>query len=127
MARQRMPPRRSALSRAAPGNVTAASAADGGHRARWLHEAGLVDAVLELLAPDGVADDRLQLVVADAGAQRRAQVGLVDREEAGPQAALGCDPDAVAVAAERLTDRVDEADPALAVGEAVDAGCGAGL
>ena len=65
------------------------SAADRGHRARRLDEARLVDVVLELLAPDRVADDLLELVVARAGAQRRAQVGLVEREEAGAQPALG--------------------------------------
>jgi hypothetical protein len=56
-----------------------------------------------------------------AVAQRRAQVGLVQREQAGAQAAVGGQADAVAVAAERLGDRVDEADRARAVGEAVDA------
>src|SRR3954468_5720638 len=98
-----------------------ASAADRAHRARRLHEPRLVDAVLELLAPDGLADDPLDLVVARAVAQRRAQVGLVDREQAGAQAAVGGKADAVAVAAERVADRVDEADLALAVGEAVRA------
>jgi molybdopterin-guanine dinucleotide biosynthesis protein A len=39
------------------------SAADGAHRPRRLDEARLVDVVLELLAPDGVADERLELVV----------------------------------------------------------------
>ena len=41
-----------------------------------------------------------------------AQVGLVEGEQARAQAAVGGDADAVAVAAERLGDGVDEADPA---------------
>ena len=60
----------------------------------------------------------LELGVGGAGAQRLAQVGLVQREEAGAQLALGGQADPVAVGAERLGDRVDEADLALAVGEA---------
>jgi hypothetical protein len=78
--------------------------------------------VLELLAPHRVADDLRELVVEGAGAQRGAQIGLVHREQAGPQHALGGDADAVAVAAERLRDGGDEADLALAVGEAPAAG-----
>src|SRR3954469_1455602 len=91
----------------APGGTARAvrSAADRAHRAGRLDEARLVDAVLELLAPDGLADDPLDLVVARAVAQRRAQVGLVDREQARAQAAVGGEVDAVAVAAERVADR----------------------
>ena len=62
------------------------SAADSAHRAGRLDEARLVHVVLELLAPDRVADELLELLVARAGAQRLAQVGLVEREEAGPPA-----------------------------------------
>src|SRR4051794_35298579 len=102
-------------------------AADLRHRARRLDEARVVDVVLELLAPHRVADDLLEVVVGGAGAQRRAQVGLVQREQAGPQPPVGGQPDAVAVAAERLRDRVDEPDPPAAVGEPVDARGGAGL
>src|SRR3954453_12415038 len=98
-----------------------ASAADRAHRARRLHESRLVDAVLELLAPDGLADDPRDVVVARAVAQRRAQVGLVDREQACAQAPVGGEADAVAAAADRVPARVDEADLALAVGEAVRA------
>src|SRR5919197_6501952 len=94
---------------------------DRAHRPRRLAEAGLGDVVLQLLAPDGFADDVFQLVVAGAGAQRALQIGLVQAEEASAQAAVGGQADPVAVAAERLRDRVDEADLAAAVGEAVDA------
>ena len=87
-----------------------------------LDEARLADVVLELLAPHGVADDLLELAIVGALAQRGAQVGLVQREQARAQAAVGGQPDPVAVAAERLRDRIDEADPALAVGEAVHPG-----
>ena len=57
----------------APVGASACSAADGAHRPRGLDEARLVDAVLELLAPDRVADDLLELVVvapARSGARR---------------------------------------------------------
>src|SRR5947209_8509321 len=96
-------------------------AADGGHRPRRLDESGLADVVLELLAPDRVAEDLLELGVVGALTHRGAQVGLVEREEARAQAAVGGESDPVAVAAERLGDGIDEADAAAAVGEAVHA------
>src|SRR6266516_411160 len=74
--------------------------------------------MLQLLAPDGVAHDRLELRVGGARAHRLAQVGLMQREQAGAQLALGGQADAVAVGAERLGHRVDEPDLAFAVGEA---------
>jgi hypothetical protein len=52
----------------------------------------------------------LELGVVGARAQRRAQVGLADAEQAGAQLAVGGQADAVAVAAERVGHRVDEAD-----------------
>jgi hypothetical protein len=58
--------------------------ADPAHGPRRGPEARLVDAMLELLAPHGVADDFLQLGVVGAGAKRSAQVGLVHREKARP-------------------------------------------
>src|SRR4051794_6425340 len=105
----------------------AALAADRGHGPRGLAEAGFADSVLQLLTPDGVADLLRDLVVGRAGAQQLAQVGLVHGEEACAQLALGRQPDAVAVRAERLRDRVDEADLALAVGEPEDTRGRAGL
>ena len=51
--------------------------------------------------------------------QRRAQVVAFAGEQAGIQAAVGRDPGAVAVAAERGADRADEADLAAAVGAIV--------
>src|SRR4051794_6979697 len=102
-------------------------AADLRHRARRLDEARVVDVVLELLAPHRVADDLLEVVVGGAGPQRAPQVGLVQREQAGSQPPVGGQPDAVAVAAERLRDRVDEPDAAASVGEPVHARGGAGL
>ena len=53
---------------------------------------------------------RLELGVVGARAQRLAQVGLADREQAGAELAVRGQADAVAVGAERLGDRVDEAD-----------------
>src|SRR5215218_11367934 len=75
--------------------------------------------MLELLAPYGVAYDLLDLGVRRARPQRRAQVGLVHREEARAERPLGGEPDPVAVAAERLGDGGDEADLAAPVGEPV--------
>src|SRR5918992_1980195 len=99
----------------------AGSAADCAHRPRRLAEAPLADVVLQLLAPDGRADDPFQLVVARAVAQWPPKVGLVEREEAGPELALGGEADPIAVGAEGLGHRVDEADLPASVGEAEDA------
>src|SRR4051812_13068781 len=103
--------------RPAPERERYASAADGGHRPLRLHEPGLVDAMLELLAVHRVANDLLEVVVGRAGAQWPAQVGFAQAEQARAQPPVGGQPDAVAVATERLGDRVDEPDPAAAVGE----------
>ena len=103
-------------------SVIGGSAADRAHRPGRRAEAGLVDPVLQLLAPDRVADDPLQLGVVGAGPQRRAQVGLVEGEEAGAQLAVGGQAQPVAVGAERFGDGVDEADLAAPVGEGEDAG-----
>src|SRR4051794_20082663 len=73
------------------------SAADRAHRPRRLAEARLADVVLQFLAPDGVADDRLDLGVARATSQRLAQVSLMHREETGSKLALGGEADAVAI------------------------------
>lgn len=51
-------------------------AADLAHRARRAHEARVIDAVLQLLVRDGVADQRGELVVVRAGAERCLQVPL---------------------------------------------------
>src|SRR3954447_26055996 len=83
-----------------------ALAADGGHRPRGLSEALLADVVLELFAPDRSPDEPLELLVGDPLAQWLAQVGLVEREKACAQLALGSQPHTVAVRAERLRDRV---------------------
>src|SRR5579875_2600723 len=97
-----------------PGELSVVgSAADRRHRARGLDEPGLADVVLELLAPDRVPDDARDLGVARPGAQRAAQIGLVQREQAGAQPAIGGEPDAVAVGAERV-DRLDRGADLLA-------------
>src|SRR4051794_8105480 len=90
--------------------VTRQLPANRAHRARRLDEARLAHVVLQLLAPHRVADERRQLRVRGTRAQRLAQIGLVHREEARAQLALRRQPHAVAVGAERLGDRVDEAD-----------------
>src|SRR5919201_1577024 len=64
------------------------SAADLGHRLRRLDEPRLVDQVPFLFAPDRGLDHRAEVVVRHARAHQLAQRGLVEREEAGAQAAL---------------------------------------
>src|SRR5207244_9516480 len=95
-----------------------ASAAYGAHRPRRLAEARLAHVVLELLAPDGVADQLLEPSIRRTIAQRLPQVGLVQREQAGSELAFRRQPDAVAVRTEGLGHRVHEADLAAPVGEA---------
>src|SRR5204863_3598363 len=98
------------------GSVTLS--ADLAHRARGLAEARLRDVVLELLAPHGVANRLHQPLVAGILTKQPTQVGLVHAEQACPELALGGQPDAVAIRAERLRDGVDEADLSPAVHEA---------
>src|SRR5690348_9627123 len=92
--------------------------ADLGHRAARSHEAGLVDAVLQLLVLDGPANVRGELLVRRPFAQRGLEIPFAAREQARAELAVGGQPDAVAGRAERLGHRVDEADLAGAVGEA---------
>src|SRR5690349_10922949 len=73
-----------------------ALAADGGHRPGGLAEALLAHVVLELLAPDGISDQALEVGIGCTISQRFAQVGLVQREQAGSELALGCQPHPVA-------------------------------
>src|SRR5215211_6501600 len=95
-----------------------ASAADLRHRAARPHEPALVDAVLQLLVADGPADQRAEVVVGRAGAQRLLQVPLATGEEARPELPVRRQPNPVAGRAERLRNRVDEAHLAGAVLEA---------
>src|SRR5579875_3643812 len=71
-----------------------------------------------LLAPDRGLDHPVDLVVAGAAPEQVAERGLLVGEEAGAEAALGAEAEAVAGGAEGLGDRGDEADRAGgAVGE----------
>src|ERR1700719_255304 len=88
------------------------------HVLRRLDEPWLVDQVSFLFVPDGVLDHRAQRVVGRTRAHQVTQRCLLEGEQAGAQAALGGQADAVARGAERLADRRDEADAARrAVGE----------
>src|SRR5262245_23674172 len=102
-------------------------AADLRHRARCADEAGLVDAVLELLVLHGPAEDSLELLVGGAVAERRLEIPLAAREEARPELAVRGQAEAIAGGAERLGDRVDEPDLARSVGEAEATGGRRGL
>src|SRR5918994_45839 len=93
-------------------------ASDRAHRPWRLAEPRLADPVLQLLAPDGVPNDRFELVVGDPPAQRCPEVGLIHREQAGPQLAVGREANSVAIGAGGLGDGIDESDLTLAVGEA---------
>src|SRR5436305_7279930 len=99
---------RSCETRAPSRTVTRWLPANRAHRARRLDEARLAHVVLQLLAPDRVADPRGQLLIRGAGAQRLSQVRLVHGEETCAELALGSEPHPVAVGAERLRHRVDE-------------------
>src|SRR5207249_10079864 len=93
------------------------SAADLRHRSACPYEAWLVYPVLELLVPDGEAEQALELVVGGSLPQRRLEIPFPPGEEARSELSVGGQPYPVAVRAERLRDRVDEADLAGAVGE----------
>src|SRR5262249_46898802 len=94
--------------------------ADLAHGPGGLPEPGLRDVVLQLLAPDRVPDHLLDFFIVRTASQRFAQVGFVQAEKTGAELPLGREADPVAVGAEGLGNRVDEADLALAVAEAVD-------
>src|SRR5207237_4825289 len=82
------------------------------------HETGIVDAVLELFVTNGKADQLGEPLVARSVPQRRLQIPLAAREQARAELAVRGQADPVAIGAERLRDRVDEAELALSVGEA---------
>src|SRR4051794_16398128 len=107
--------------------VTRHLPANRAHRARRLDEARLAHVVLQLLAPHRVADERRQLRLRRAAAQRLAQIRLVHREEARAQLALRRQPHAVAVGAERLGEPGDEAGLAPPLGGGGHAPPGPGL
>src|SRR5512132_168838 len=92
-------------------------AADLAHRPRSAHEAGVVDLVLELLVANRPAQEIGELTVGRALAQRRLQVPLTPREEAGAELPVRREADPVAAGAERLRYGVHEADLAGAVRE----------
>src|SRR5919201_2497928 len=100
--------------------------ADLRHGSARPNKARVGDPVLELLVADGEADVPLELLVRGPGAQRPLQVPLAAREEAGPELAVGGEPDPVAGRAEGLGDGIDEADLARSVREAEAAGGGGG-
>src|SRR6516225_9639092 len=85
------------------------SAADGGHGAGGLEEAGLVDAVAGELGGNRTAPQFGQFLIAGPGAHRIAQVALVLREQAVADLAVGGQPYPVAGPAERPGDRADDA------------------
>src|SRR5262249_21642033 len=94
------------------------SAADLAHRTRWPPKGcAFLDLVLQLLVADRLDQEVRQLGVAGATAQRTPQVPFVDREQTGANLPVRGQSDPVAAPAERLRDRVDEADLADGVRE----------
>src|SRR3954454_8815929 len=92
-----------------------ALAADLGHGATGADELHGVDAVAGPLRPDAALDRRRQVVVARGPAQQRAQVVLVQGEEARAQLAVRRQAHPVTRRAERIGDAGDHADLAAAV------------
>src|SRR5439155_21526684 len=93
------------------------SAADLAHRAAGADEVDLPDPVAGPLRADRALDlgGEGAFDIDGIAAHDRAQVELVEREQAGAQPALGRDPDAVAMVAERLGHARDHADVAPTV------------
>src|SRR5690349_18028932 len=85
-----------------------ALSADLAHRARGADEVDLADAVPSPLRADRAHDllgqTVVEIAVVDVAAQDRAEVELLEREEARAQLAFGGHADAVALLAERLGD-----------------------
>src|SRR5882757_2233353 len=90
------------------------SAADRAHRAVGLDEVGIVDAVPRRLGPHRRPPGRLDRVVVRAGAQQASQIGLLLREQAAADLAVGGEPSPVAGAAEGVRHGRDDADGACA-------------
>src|SRR5205814_8417335 len=88
------------------------------HRAACFDEARLIDLVLELLVGDREAEQLFEVPIVGALPERRLQVPLAAREEAGAELPVRRQADPVARRTERLGDGIDEADLAGAVCEA---------
>src|SRR5579859_1160399 len=80
--------------------------ADHRHRAGRPAEACIIDVVLELFAPHGDAHRPRQRLIVLTRPENRAQVRLLQREEARAQVAIGGQTDTVTVLAEWLADRI---------------------
>src|SRR5438105_15674556 len=97
-----------------PRYVPSELAADLAHRLAGPDEIGLADLVTLFFLPDAGRDEVADFGVRGAAAKQGLNVVLLDRKQAGPQVALGGEPDAVADLAEGIADGRDNADPALA-------------
>ncbi len=91
--------------------------ADGIHRAVGLDEPGGIDFVAFLLGRNRVADRGNNLVIGNAGSKERFDVRLFHTEEAVSKLAISCDAETVALTAEGLTHRGNQADSTDAVGK----------
>src|SRR5579884_4013330 len=102
-------------------SLMALLAADHRHAAICALKSLVANVVFEFFMPDGTAYHLCQFLVTGVGAHDGAQVGLLGGEQAGTQLPIGGQTDTVATGAERLADRIDEADLADAVGEGIAA------
>src|SRR5260370_38965470 len=93
---------------------TKRSAPDLAHRLAGPHEVSLADLVPLFLLPHRGRDEVTNFIVRCAATQQRLDVMLLDREQARPQMTLGGQPDPIANFAKGVTDRGNDADPALA-------------
>src|SRR6476620_11901112 len=94
--------------------LVTASAADLRHRTVGANEIDLADVVSRPLRANRALDRGGEPVVevGRVAPQDRTEVGFVEGEQTGAELALGCQPDAVTVLAERLGDARDHADVA---------------
>src|SRR5882724_3920767 len=87
------------------------------HRPLRLDEIGLADVMAFLLVPDDLTEPLLDGFIRSPAAQQRLQILLPETEQARAKFAVGRQAEAIAMAAERLAHRRDDADLAAAVGE----------
>src|SRR5437016_9947364 len=92
-------------------------APDATHRAGRRHEVRFTDVMAGLLLPNHALKPFADIRVRMSIAQSRTQVVLSDTEEASADFAVGRQSNAIAMAAERLAYRRDDADLAAAIGK----------
>src|ERR1700730_1300017 len=85
------------------------------HVPRRLLEVRFSNVMTCFLAPDHTANIRLQILVGSAAMQHAVEIMVALREETRPDLAIRGQPNAAAMAAERMRDRSDDADLTQAI------------